>query len=159
MFVKRTACTPEQTPLAQLLASWRSPEDAAAAASKQYSLSPIELLALVWKLRQVGKSYQAEPEDPISEFQVGSLAAELRHAATVMTPLEAELADALADVAADIHVAVQFLRLLINPNDDDFDSGHAFIAGEVIRLLCAAGHRAVGTHAAAVARAIGSTAH
>lgn len=53
MYVKRIAGVVGETPFGRLLAGGRSAEDAALEAARQFDLSPLELLAMVWLLRRI----------------------------------------------------------------------------------------------------------
>ena len=75
---------------------------------------------------------------------------ELRLAAEQMTPNERVLGDALLDLVGEIDDAAEFLKMLTEEKASDYDAGHALVANEVMRLLFAAGYRAVCEHAAVV---------
>lgn len=51
---------PEQVPPFCYLAAGQSPEEAAAEAFKHFSMTPAEALGLVWKLRRIAASDNAE---------------------------------------------------------------------------------------------------
>ena len=55
--------------------------------------------------------------------------------------------------------AIEFLRLLTDPDKPDHDPSHAMLAEEVIRHLRASGKKAVGAHAAVILQCMGGVAH
>lgn len=84
---------------------------------------------------------------------------ELQEAAGAMTPTERALADALMVTAQRNLEAIEFLRILTNPESVTYDPSYAMVAVEVIKLLDEAGRRACGVHAALVGHLLRSAVH